>query len=156
MKKILLFSLVGLVLVGASVAGTLFFTGALGKEHATATHKAVVAKEPQPNHSEAIYFQFEPDFTVNVQDKSRPRFLQIVLVAVAYTQEAVDALQLHMPVIRDGLLLLFGEQDAEALKTREAKESLRSKALGIIQTRLKERYGDKGVEDVYFTKIIIQ
>ncbi|MGH8489759.1 MAG: hypothetical protein ACREXS_13055 [Gammaproteobacteria bacterium] len=60
------------------------FTGALvGAENAPATHTAVAAKDSQANRSEGIYVRFDPDFTVNVPDKSRGRFLQIALVAVA-------------------------------------------------------------------------
>lgn len=159
MKKILLFSLVGLVLVGGSVAGTLFFTGAFNESDAAvvqAEDGEESAPKPKPNAVDAKYLEFDPDFTVNFAGESRTRYMQIDLVAVAYDDKAIEALELHMPVVRNDLLLLFGDQNSDQLRTREGKESLRKQALATIHDVMNERFGEQGIEDVYFTRFVMQ
>jgi len=84
------------------------------------------------------------------------KYLMIDVSASTKEEEAVAALKQHMPVIRDKLLTLFGEQKAAELKTADAKEKLRGEALACIQSVMEERYGSTGVDEVLFTRFVMQ
>ena len=59
-------------------------------------------------------------------------------------------------VIRNNLLLLFGSQNYEGLRTREGKERLREAVLAEVRAIVKERAGRDGVTQVYFTHFVMQ
>jgi len=70
--------------------------------------------------------------------------------------EVAQAIEAHMPVIRNNLVMLFSGQKYEEVATREGKERLRQQTLAEIQKVLEERIGKPGVEDVYFTAFVMQ
>jgi len=70
--------------------------------------------------------------------------------------EAAKAVEEHMPVIRNSLVMLFSGQKYEDVATREGKERLRQQTLAEIRKVLEERTGKPGIEDVYFTAFVMQ
>jgi flagellar FliL protein len=82
--------------------------------------------------------------------------MQVALTAVTHDEKAIEALDLHSPAIRNDLLLRFSGREAGTMATREGKESLRKEALEIIQEVMKDRFGRAAVEDVYFTRFVLQ
>ena len=67
-----------------------------------------------------------------------------------------DQLKLHMPVIRNDLMLLFSAKSSGALASREGKEALQAEALASIQGILERETGAPGIEAVYFTSFVMQ
>jgi flagellar FliL protein len=104
----------------------------------------------------AIYLEFNPAFTVNLSDTEAMRFLQITVEVMARDQLVIDAVKEHMPRIRNALMLLFGQQKASDIATREAKEALQQKALDEVVNALKAENSPSAVEAVYFTSLVIQ
>ncbi len=102
------------------------------------------------------YFAFEPPIVVNFQDPSGSRYLQITLEVMTYDPEVVTAIESHMPVLRNNLLLLLSAQSLESLSTLEGKQEMRADILAEIQAVLTERTGKAGVEEVYFTTFVMQ
>ncbi|HHJ19484.1 MAG TPA: hypothetical protein ENJ84_06605 [Gammaproteobacteria bacterium] len=117
---------------------------------------AAQVAEPENPFKEAKYFDLKPQFDVNFGANSHPKYMVLEMSASSKDQAAIDALQQHMPVIRNSLLMLFGSQDAQSLQTTEGKEALREKALACIQGIMEERFGDKGIDDVFFTRLVMQ
>lgn len=106
-----------------------------------------------------IYLPLDPPLVVTFEDRSAVRFLQLTLEVMARNQEAIDAVQAHMPVIRNNFLLLMGGRTLADLTSREGKEALRAEALAEVQRVLAENAGisDKGtVEELYFTSFVVQ
>jgi len=102
------------------------------------------------------YVPLEPDFMVSFGRKARPNAM-VVSVKVATTNEdAIVAMNQHMPVIRNNLLMLFSSQNPQEMETKEGKEALRVKTLETIQAVLQERFGEFGIEEVFFTKFVTQ
>ena len=62
----------------------------------------------------------------------------------------------HTPVIRNNLILLYGNSKYEVVTTREGKEQMLSDGLSEIQAVLSEQIGEPGVEALYFTALVIQ
>ncbi len=132
--------------------GTLFATGALDKQPA---EQVVQAPPPNP-FKETQYLQLAPEFLVNFGPKSRPRYMSAEISVSTNDPEALAAIKQHMPVIRNNLLMLFGQQDAASLQTPEGKEQLRKAALAEVQKVMKERFGKEAVDDLFFTKLVMQ
>ena len=145
--------LLALLLVGGSVGGTLFLTGAFSSGGDDGAEEAEQADgEPKVAH----YFAIEPPITVNFQKRGTARFLQVSLQVMTYDELALVELQKHMPAVRNNLNLLFSGQSYEELSTREGKELLRKQAVAEIQNILTARAGTPGIEDVYFTSFVMQ
>lgn len=170
LKKIMLWSVIGLLLVGGGTAGGLYFTGMLpgfsaqGEDSADSTDpkkkgakgvKGKNGKQKEPPKP-MIYQALEPPFVVNFQDQAQVRFLQVTMEVSARDPLVMEAVKTHMPVIRNNLVLLLASQTYGGMSTREGKEKLRADALAEIQKILTEQTGKPGVEAAYFTSFVMQ
>jgi len=113
------------------------------------------AEEEEPL-APPIYLPLDPPLVATFEDNSTVRFLQLTLEVMARDQDAIDAVQTHMPVIRNNLLLLMGGRTLSELTSREGKEALRAEALKAVQNVLIKNTGKPGVEDLYFTSFVVQ
>lgn len=105
-----------------------------------------------------IYLPLDPPLVATFEDRSAVRFLQLTLEVMARDQKAIDAVQNHMPVIRNNLLMLMGGRTLADLTSREGKEALRGEALEEVQRVLAANANieEPGVEELYFTSFVVQ
>lgn len=153
MKKIIIFAVAGIVLVGAGIGGALFF---LKSPEDSEEQQMVDEEMKEPDKKEAIYEDMHPAFTINFNEGSKKKFMQVYMVAMFYDMESRDAFKMHMPVVRNNILMLLSGKNSDELSTTEAKEQLRKDALQAAQSVMQERYGDNMVEDIFFTKLVMQ
>lgn len=170
--KILLFGVLPLMTAIVLVVGGLFVAGVLP---GTADHsadsevaasdggdsgdgeEAVDGEEDAGSETaEAIYLPIDPAFVVNFASQGKARFLQVTVEVMTRDPAVPDKVKLHMPVIRNNLMLLFSDQSYDSISTLEGKEALREQALEVVQQILEEETGDPGVEAVYFTSFVMQ
>ncbi len=104
----------------------------------------------------AQYYKLHPAFVVNLQSEGRKRFMQTEAQVMARSGATIQAVKYHQPAIRHALILLFSQQDTEALRTVEGKEKMRSAALKAINDVLRRETGEGKVSGVYFTSMVIQ
>jgi flagellar FliL protein len=172
--KILLFGVLPLMTVVVLVMGTLFFAGVLpgGGGNADVEDTAQVdgeegdgeegdaedgeEEEGDGENMPAIYLPIDPAFVVNFASQGKARFLQVTVEVMTRDPLMPDQVKLHMPVIRNNLMLLFSSQSYDGVSTLEGKETLREEALEVVQQILEEETGDPGVEAVYFTSFVMQ
>jgi flagellar protein FliL len=173
-KKLIIIIVVAvLVSVGAAVGVTLALTGGAEK-HATAKHdkgdegdegegedeQAEEEGGEEGEHAAAAYVSLEPAFVVNFQDqKQRTKYLKAEISVVAATPKVQEALTLHMPAVRNSLVLLLSRQVFEDLATNEGKEKLRTEALEAVQKVIKKQASKKtakGIKDLYFASLVMQ
>ncbi|GAA6153282.1 flagellar basal body-associated FliL family protein [Pseudoteredinibacter isoporae] len=171
-KKLIIFIVLGLVLIGASVGGTLFALGFFdeqkteqmdegegeGEENSEEAEEGeegdeMEAAEPTPS---AIYLPLKPAIIVNFEARGRQRYLQVDVTLMMRTEQALSAAELHMPMIRNALVMLFSGQIYEELQTPEGKELVRQLALEEVQTMMDREIGEPGVEQVLFTNFVMQ
>src|SRR2546423_6495915 len=74
-----------------------------------------------------------PPFVVNFEGEQVVRFLQITVQVMTRDPATVEILKANDPVVRNDLLLLFGNQKYEVVASRAGKEKLRSDALTAIR-----------------------
>jgi flagellar FliL protein len=104
----------------------------------------------------AIYFPLKPALIVNYQARGRQRFLQAEITIMAREDDVIEAVEMHMPMIRNSLILLFSGQVYEELQTDEGRELLRQAALAELQTIIEKELGKPGIEKVLFTNLVMQ
>jgi flagellar FliL protein len=69
----------------------------------------------------------------------------------------IEMLKVNDPVVRNDLLLLFGNQKYSVLTTRAGKEALRAEALTSVRKVLSTAGGHpESLEAVYFTSFVMQ
>ncbi|HEX6993014.1 MAG TPA: flagellar basal body-associated FliL family protein [Gammaproteobacteria bacterium] len=138
-------TIVALVLAAALAAGAAWQFGWLGPRYAV-----------EPEKPEPLYFKLGPELIVNFEGGGRARYLQLGIELMTYDKEALPALELHAPVLRNNLILLLSDKTYEELITREGKERLAAAALEVVRQAMTERYGSPVVETVYFTSFVMQ
>lgn len=143
---LLLSALAPIVLAGA--AGAWWFLSSAPPPTAEA------APEPRKERP-PVFVTLEP-FTVNLQSEPGDRYLQVEVALKVTRPETGDAIKLHMPEIRNRIILLLSSKKAEELSTTAGKQQLSQdilKEFGRI-TGLQKLHQDIG--EVLFTSFIIQ
>lgn len=164
-KKLLLIIGVAVALVAVSVGGTIVALKVLAPP---ATEVPAEEAAAAPTLAPAIYFEMTPNFTINFTVNGRQHFLQAA-ITLMHRDPALDSLlTLHMPAIRNGLVMLLSSKNFDELQTPEGKEKLKAESLVIIQALLKkeqealvasgaaEKLSAANVEQVLFTNFVMQ
>lgn len=114
------------------------------------------SEDAQVAEAAPVYFTLDPELIVNFEGSGRVRYLQLGIELMTREPEAVDALALHTPVIRNNLIMLLSDQSQDELMTRQGKEALQQAALAEVQKVMTDRYGEPAVETLYFTSFVMQ
>lgn len=118
--------------------------------------EAQPADAPVPA-ADALYTSLHPPLVVNFKDSfGDSHYMQLTLEVMARDQKVIDAVKNHTPVIRNALILLYGNVDYDKLTTRAGKEKMLADGLAEIQNVMTQQIGTAGVEAVYFTNLVIQ
>lgn len=147
-KKGKLFLILGILLVlgGAGGGAAWYFTQSDTKH---AEHKEEKPKPP-------VFVTLET-FTVNLQaDGGGEHYLQVGIDLKVTDQSVVDLVKLHMPEIRNGVLLLLSSKNAEQIASLEGKQKLSMEIQEQVNKPLNAKATGKGVIGVYFTSFVIQ
>ncbi len=183
-KKLLFIGVGALVLVGAGAGAGIYF-GALSAPEAKpedAYPKLVVRstdapaaegdeKEPapkvgtvsvpndrfkvDPRKYEVTYFAIPDAFTTNLADGSG--FLQAgISLSTFYDGKVINNIKRQAVPIRSVVLMVLSEQDPALLSTSQGKQRLQRQLTAAINDVLREKEGFGGIDNVYFTSLVIQ
>lgn len=147
-KKGKLFLVLGILFVLGGVGGgaAWYFTQSDTKP---AEHKEEKQKPP-------VFVTLET-FTVNLQaDGSGERYLQVGIDLKVTDSTVVDLVKLHMPEIRNGVLLLLSSKSAGQIASLEGKQKLSAEIQEQVNKPLNAKATGKGVTGVFFTSFVIQ
>ena len=161
------------LLGGGGAAGGFYAAGMIGGDHeepedpnkpkiimkdGTAVSEKEASHTPQKGASSAFkvtYHQIEQPFTSNLSNSDS--FAQLSLAVSTYYDERVfENVTNHEIAIRSAILMELGQQDPIELEAPEGKLKLKKKLRDIINETLKEKTGFGGIEDVYFTNMVVQ
>lgn len=150
-KKTIILLVVGaLLLVGAAVGGTLMFMGGDSEDE---LQEDLVEEVPK---GDPFYVDLKPAFTVNLDPEDSVGFLQISIKVLTFNEGVAADLEKHKPLIRNNLIVLFGNQKSIELRSREGKEKLQKDVLNIVQSVI-DSFGSGGeVDNVFFTDFVMQ
>ena len=148
--KLILLVVLGLVLaIGLSIGATWFFM------HSSQSKPEPVAAASNVK-APAIFEPMAPAFVVNYSQNGRQRYMQVSITLLARNQGDLDALKVHMPVIRNNLVMLFSGQTFDSLATPIGQEMLRQKATASVQEVAQKEVGKVVVEQLLFTNFVLQ
>jgi flagellar FliL protein len=137
----------------------------LGKSAAKAGDPADAAhgdgaegESPDADHppAPASYLSLEPAFVVNLESGDEAHYLQAEIQLMSRDVVGLENAKVHVPMLRNALLLLLGQQKPADLATRTGKEKLQQAALAEVQKVLKGETGKPVIEAVYFTSFVMQ
>lgn len=152
MKKIILIAVGVLLLAGIGVGAMLF----LKEDPAAENEAAEESAEKLLNAADPVYQGLDPDFVVAFQNPKTVRFVKLSIEVMARDDDVVESVRLHMPAIRDRVIILLSSKDEDSLLGTGGKEQLRKEVLAAVQDVLKENTGEPGIEAVYFTNFVMQ
>lgn len=95
-------------------------------------------------------------FTVNLQPEHSEQHLQTNLTLKVENVEAVGLIKLHMPEVRNRILLLLSSKAASQIIATDGKKDLAAELLAEINQPFSEQHSKKIVESVLFTSFVIQ
>ncbi|MFC3115379.1 flagellar basal body-associated FliL family protein [Cellvibrio fontiphilus] len=163
-KKLLMMIGVGVALVALSVGGTVVALKMLAPPAEAPAETA----ESHATLAPAVYVELAPNFVINYSVDGRQRYLQASITLMHRDPLLDSLLQLHMPAIRNALVMLLSSKDFNSLQTPEGKEQAKTEALTVIQTLLKkeqdalvasgveEGLTTANIEQVLFTNFVMQ
>ena len=94
-------------------------------------------------------------FTTNLADGSG--FLQIgISLSTFYDGKVVANVARQDVPIRSAVLMVLAEQDPALLSTSHGKQQLQRQLTGAINQVLRDKEGFGGIDNVYFTSLVIQ
>jgi flagellar FliL protein len=145
--KLVIFLVLGLLVLGGGGGGAWWWT----------TQHAAPKAPPKPVVMPPVYLPLDPPFVVNFESDQQVRFLQITVQLMSRDPQTVELLKANDPMVRDQLLMLFGNQKYAVLSTREGKEALRKQALDSVRAVISGAGGHpEHLEAVYFTSFVMQ
>jgi flagellar FliL protein len=150
LKLIIVIAVALLLAIGVSVGATWYFM------HSAQSKPAAVAQTTPVGKQSAIFESMAPAFVVNFNQNGRQRYMQVSITMLARNQADLDALKVHMPVIRNNLVMLFSGQDFATLASPVGQEMLRQKATASVQEVAQKELGKVVIEQLLFTNFVLQ
>lgn len=144
--------------LGGQIVGPMITGGAHAPAAATDEHgegAEAEAHEEAPVEP-AQYVALDPPFVVSFDEEGGARYLQLQLQAMARNEETIAAIKQHSPAIRNSFLFLLSGYELEAITTQAGKEELRHAMLVAANEILAKNGVETGLEDLYFTSLVVQ
>jgi flagellar FliL protein len=138
MSKLLLCSLILLLCVGP-------------------TRAAEEEEEEEGAANSMAYVSLGDAMVLNLSSSSnRLTFLQFNADILINDENSEEIIKAHIPAIRHSLIVLLSEQKASDIKTPGKREEIRKQATSQIQALIADLSGNKDIEDVLFSSILVQ
>jgi flagellar FliL protein len=189
-KKLIIYGVGGLVLVGGGIGAGVYATGAgfvgetkhedprrpklvlrsaeahaaaeggHGDDKAMPRREGTVAVEKEglpidPQKYEVAYYPIDQSFTANLADGSG--FVQVgISLATYYDSRVGDNIERQMVPIRSAILMVLSDQQSSVVATPEGKQMLQRQLTRAINDVLRQKEGFGGIDNVYFTTLVVQ
>jgi flagellar FliL protein len=160
MMKIILIVNAVLVLIAIAVGVTFFVMSGSDDDKPVDTEMLESAESapqaPVRRSGPPVYIPLNPAFVVNFENQEQVSFLQVDIQLMTYDPAVVEAINVHMPRVRNELLLLLGGKQYHEINTREGKRVLAQEAITEIKRVLEEAGAPASIEALYFTSFVMQ
>lgn len=185
-KKLLLIGVAAIALIGAGAGAGIYFGALSAHEAKPEDHfpKLVLRSEGEPEPAaegedkeappkvgtvsvpndkykvdpkkyEITYYPIADSFTTNLADGSG--FLQVgISLSTFYDGKVINNIKRQAVPIRSVVLMVLAEQDPALLSTSQGKQRLQRQLTAAINDVLRDKEGFGGIDDVYFTSLVIQ
>lgn len=155
-RRLLKLTLLLIVVMGASIGGTLLVTNRAGIPEIAA--RASVPEPPasnQPVVAAPIFAELEP-FTVTLYGETRSRILYTAITVRLEDDGSRKQLQEYMPEVRDRVLKVLSAQSLSTVQLADGRQALAQ----AIKTALRQPFAaplpGPAIADVLFTAFVVQ
>lgn len=146
-KKAALVIVSAILLLGAGGGGVAWYLS--GSQNSADRTEARMPQKPP------VFVSLET-FTVNLYSEQSDQHLQTNLTLKVADAATADLIKLHMPEVRNRIVLLLSSKAASQIANAEGKKKLASELLAGIKQPFGESSPDHAVESVLFTSFVIQ
>jgi len=150
-SKKLIIIIAAVVLIGGGAAA-FFLMGGDSEESAEEGEDVEEVVEVK----EAIYVGVPNAITANLPGKKRSRTVQIKMSFLVRSEEAKTNVKIHMPQLKNDVLMLVSQKNADDLKLPEGRQKLQQEALETVQKTMTALVKDPTVEKVLFVSFVMQ
>jgi flagellar FliL protein len=137
------------------IASAVLLLGAGGGGAAWYMSRAQDGAQPQARQEPPVFVNLET-FTVNLVSEHGDQHLQTNLTLKVEGSSAADLIKLHMPEVRNRVLLLLSSKTASQIAGVDGKKKLASELLAEIKQPSGEGSPGHAVQSVLFTSFVIQ
>jgi flagellar protein FliL len=165
-RKLLTIMVGATALAAAGAAGGVYLSGGVAPDKAEGADAKPEPKigtvsvksdrfKADPRKYEVTYIALEQSFTANLADGAG--FVQLGLsLATYYDGKVVQNVERQAVPIRSAILMVLSQQDAAVLSTPQGKQLLQRDLTEAINEVLRQKEGFGGIDNVYFTNLVIQ
>lgn len=155
MLRLLKFILLLIVIIGASIGGTMLFLNRTGMSSPAAPAGQAAAPAAPPVIPAPIFAELEP-FTVTLYGETRNRILYTAITLRLADDASRKQIQDYMPEVRDRILKVLSAQELAKIQTPDGRQALS----GAIKTELSRPFAAQlpgpQLTDVLFTAFVVQ
>jgi len=151
-KMVIIIVIVSFIAVGAGIGVTWYLLS--GSD--SSSEFADESTDTKPDKAEALYVELKPAMIVTYDVEGRQRYMQASLSLMTRNQDVMAAVELHMPVIRNKLLNVFGSWNFEDLQTNEGRLAMQQEALAVINDVIKLKGVEGEVERILYTNLVLK
>jgi len=145
-KTLIILIVIVLTLITACATGYFMFFN----NNKTSQPKVKVETEKPP-----VFIPLE-SFTVNLQPYPSEQYLQISMTLQVKESADEELIKLHMPEIRNRIILLLSNKQAAEIASNEGKKILTNEIVECIKTSFSGSATPQKINAVFFTSFIIQ
>ena len=145
-KKIILFVLLGVLILGIA-GGVVLFLGGKKKDKEGEKEKKAELKHPK----QTFFVTLDP-VIVNLLDPTGKRYLQIQISLEVPDKKLEEEINEKIPIIKDTINTIIGEKTVEDVLVPNAKEQIKKELLEAINKAL----GEDVVLKVYILQFIVE
>lgn len=102
------------------------------------------------------YVDVDPAIVANFGEKGRIKYVRTLITLKVGSEKAQEKATLHLPSLRNALVMLLSEQNRDSVNSAPGKEFIRQQALKRLQATMNELEGESTIEDVYFKTFVVQ
>ena len=179
--KILILVIVALLVIGLTIGGTLFMTGAFDEKPVVVDEAGNVVDQlesggdlegaadpnapkalkkqakdlPESQQFDQTYSQIVEKFTINLA-QSKKFVLFSLGYMTHYDERIVEAVAKHQMAIRSAILMEVGTYTEDEIYSSSGKQKMASNIRDRMNEVLENYENFGGVEEVYFTEFIVQ
>ncbi|MGK0248599.1 MAG: flagellar FliL protein [Oleispira sp.] len=154
-KKLIIIVVATVLLIAMGVGATIFLMSG-DSDESEGEGEGEVTEVVEEISLPAQYIKMKPRFIVNFNVGIRQRFLQTSIEIMTRSQDVVDVIELHNPMLRNTIIRILSEQDFKNLRTPEGRGALKAQLKEQLVAVVKAEADIEGIEAVLFTDFVMQ
>jgi flagellar FliL protein len=152
-KKLIIIVVAVVLLIVIGVGATIFL---MSGDSDSDSDESKVAEVVEEIILPAQYIKMKPRFIVNFNVGTRQRFLQTSIEIMTRSQDIVNMIELHNPMLRNTIIRTLSEQDFKTLRTPEGRIALKALLKEQLIAVVKAEADIEGIDAVLFTDFVMQ